>query len=103
MSIEFNEDITSIYADNGLGKTSIFDGFTWVLFGMDSKDRKSFGIKTYDENGPPYRAYHNEVTATLLVNGEEVTLCRRYSEKWTEEARIGGRGVRRARGRTFVL
>ncbi len=85
LSIEFNEDITSIYADNGLGKTSIFDGFTWVLFGKDSKDRKSFGIKTYDENGTAIPRIPHEVTATLLVNGEEVTLCRRYSEKWTKK------------------
>ena len=85
LSIEFNEDITSIYADNGLGKTSIFDGFTWVLFGKDSKDRKSFGIKTYDENGTAIPRIPHEVTATLLVNDEEVTLCRRYSEKWTKK------------------
>ena len=85
LSVEFNEDITSIYADNGLGKTSIFDGFTWVLFGKDSKDRKSFGIKTYDESGTAIPRIPHEVTATLLVNDEEVTLCRRYSEKWTKK------------------
>lgn len=85
LSIKFNEEITSIYADNGLGKTSIFDGFTWVLFGKDSKDRKSFGIKTYDENGNFIPRIPHEVTATLLVNGEEVSLCRRYNEKWTKK------------------
>ena len=85
LSVEFNKDLTSIYADNGLGKTSIFDGITWVLFGKDSKDRKSFGIKTYDENNRVIPRIPHEVTVTLLVDGEEVTLCRRYNEKWTKK------------------
>lgn len=85
LTIDFNSDLTSIYADNGLGKTSIFDGFTWVLFGKDSKDRKNFGIKTYDENGKTIPRIPHEVTVTLLVNDEEITLCRRYNEKWTKK------------------
>lgn len=85
LTVDFDSDLTSIYADNGLGKTSIFDGFTWVLFGKDSKDRKSFGIKTYDESGKTIPRIPHEVTVTLLVNGEEVTLCRRYNEKWTKK------------------
>lgn len=85
LTVDFDSDLTSIYADNGLGKTSIFDGFTWVLFGKDSKDRKNFGIKTYDETGKAIPKIPHEVTVTLLVNGEEVTLCRRYNEKWTKK------------------
>lgn len=34
MTIEFNEDITTLCGRNGSGKTSIFDGFTWLLFGL---------------------------------------------------------------------
>lgn len=85
LTVDFDSDLTSISADNGLGKTSIFDGFTWVLFGKDSKDRKNFGIKTYDETGKAIPKIPHEVTVTLLVNGEEVTLCRRYNEKWTKK------------------
>lgn len=85
LTVDFDSDLTSISADNGLGKTSIFDGFTWVLFGKDSKDRKNFGIKTYDETGKTIPKIPHEVTVTLLVNGEEVTLCRRYNEKWTKK------------------
>lgn len=85
LTVDFDSDLISISADNGLGKTSIFDGFTWVLFGKDSKDRKNFGIKTYDETGKAIPKIPHEVTVTLLVNGEEVTLCRRYNEKWTKK------------------
>lgn len=85
LSVEFNQELTSIYGDNGIGKTTIFDGITWVLFGKDSKDRKSFGIKTYDENNHVIPRIPHEVTVTLLVDDEEVTLCRRYNEKWTKK------------------
>lgn len=85
LTVDFDSDQTSIYADNGLGKTSIFDGFTWVLFGKDSKDRKNFGIKTYDDTGEAIPKIPHEVTVTLLVNDEEVNLCRRYNEKWTKK------------------
>lgn len=50
-TIEFNDKITSISGYNGLGKTTIFDAFTWLLFGKDSKGLKNFDIKTYDERG----------------------------------------------------
>ena len=40
-SIEFNADITRVLGRNGSGKTTIFDGFTWLLFGKDSEDRQS--------------------------------------------------------------
>jgi hypothetical protein len=85
LDIEFNSSLTTISARNGLGKTSIFDGFTWVLFGKNSKDQKKFGIKTWDKEGRAIPRIPHEVTVTLLVNGEEVTLCRRYNEKWTKK------------------
>ncbi len=85
LDIEFNGSLTTISARNGLGKTSIFDGFTWVLFGKNSKDQKKFGIKTWDKSGKAIPRIPHEVTITLLVNGEEVTLCRRYNEKWTKK------------------
>jgi DNA repair exonuclease SbcCD ATPase subunit len=85
LSVEFDQELTIIYGDNGIGKTTIFDGITWVLFGKDSKDRKSFGIKTYDENNHVIPRIPHEVTVTLLVDDEEVTLCRRYNEKWTKK------------------
>jgi DNA repair exonuclease SbcCD ATPase subunit len=46
LQVDFAPKQTDIYAENGLGKSSIFDGFTWVLFGKDSNGREKFGIKT---------------------------------------------------------
>lgn len=84
MTIEFNEDITTICGRNGSGKTSIFDGFTWLLFGKDSQDRKAFNIKTLDENGKAIPKLPHEVSAIIIVDGETIELCRRFNEKWVK-------------------
>ena len=84
MTIEFNEDITTICGRNGSGKTSIFDGFTWLLFGKDSQDRKAFNIKTLDENGKAIPKLPHEVSAIIIVDGETIELCSRFNEKWVK-------------------
>ena len=50
LTVDFDDTLTSILGTNGVGKTSIFDGFTWLLFGKDSENRKNFNIKTLDAN-----------------------------------------------------
>lgn len=84
-TVEFNDSMTSILGKNGSGKTTIFDAFTWLLFGKDSEDRKSFNIKTLDESGVAIPRIPHEVSAILLVDGEEISLCRRFNEKWTKK------------------
>jgi len=83
-SIEFNADITRVLGRNGSGKTTIFDGFTWLLFGKDSEDRSQFNIKTLDDKGEPIPQLPHEVSATLIVDGETVTLRRSFVEKWVK-------------------
>ena len=82
--INFSE-ITDIFAANGLGKTTIFDSFTWLLFGKDSLDRKDFEIKPLDINGISIPKIENEVEGMLLFNGEEIVLKRIHREKWTKK------------------
>lgn len=94
-TIRFNEGVSEVHGRNGSGKTTIFDGFTWLLFGKDSQDRKAFDIKTLDVNGVAIPRLPHEVSATITVDGEEVSLCRRFNEKWvkrrgaTEEEFVG--------------
>lgn len=85
LTIEFGKDVTNILGRNGSGKTTIFDAFTWVLFGKDSADRKQFDIKTLDKGGVAIPRIPHEVSITLQVDGESVTLTRRYMEKWSKK------------------
>jgi chromosome segregation ATPase len=84
LELKFSE-ITNIGGKNGTGKTTIFDAFVWLLFGKNSKDQKQFDIKTIDEEGHVIPKLPHEVIAIMEVDGEEIELCRRYSEKWTKK------------------
>lgn len=83
LEILFNEQ-TDIYGDNGTGKTTIFDAFTWLLFGKDHADNAKFEIKTLDENTQAIPQVEHEVEGVLLVDDEEITLKRIYREKWVK-------------------
>lgn len=76
---------TDVYGENASGKTTIFNGFTWLLFEKDSRDRKDFSIKTYDKNGVVLPGLNHEVEAVLSVNEKELKLKKIYREKWTKK------------------
>jgi DNA repair exonuclease SbcCD ATPase subunit len=84
IEIDFSDE-TKIYGDNGTGKSTIFDAFTWLLFGKDAQDRKDFGVKTFDENGVIIPKIDHEVTAILLIDGVETKMTRVLKEKWVKK------------------
>ena len=70
---------------NGLGKSSVADAITWVLFGKDSRRRTAFPIDPVDDAG---RIIHNldvSVELEMLIDGQLTTLRRRRSEKWVQK------------------
>ena len=85
LTIDFNDDVTTISGRNGVGKSTVFDAFTWLLFGKDSHGRKQFDVKTLDASGVAIPKIPHEVSGILNVDGKEIELCRRYSEKWTKK------------------
>lgn len=86
LSIDFNDTVTNIYGRNGSGKTTVFDAFTWLLFGKDSSNSKQFDLKTLDADGKIIPQIPHEVSAVLVVNGEQITLTRRFTEKWVKRS-----------------
>nr|WP_289038222.1 AAA family ATPase [uncultured Allobacillus sp.] len=74
-----------VFGDNATGKTTVFDGFVWLLFDKDSNNKKDFQIKTVSEDGKELHNLNHEVEATFLLNGQELTLKKVYTEKWTKK------------------
>lgn len=84
--LEFGGENRSIYGDNATGKTSIYDGLVWLLFGKDSagNGEKNIDIKPLNADGSVRD--HGAVTAVeavFLEDGEEVTLKRTFREIWS--------------------
>ena len=74
-----------VYGANATGKTTIFDGFTWLLFDKNSQNKKDFNIKTLDQNGKALHGLEHTVEAVLQVDGKLVTLRKTLTEKWTKK------------------
>ena len=85
MSIEFDPSETTLRGANGSGKTTVFDAFTWLLFGKDSSDRKDFNLKTLDDSGRAIEKLPHEVEATIIVGGDVVKLRKCFIEKWVKK------------------
>lgn len=72
-----------IYGDNGTGKTTIYNAFTWLLFDKASTGIKNFTPKTKDANGQDVHYLTNKVEATLqLADGSIHTFTKALSEIW---------------------
>lgn len=84
----FDGQNARIEGDNGTGKSTVFDAFTWLLFGKDhqGRDWTNFNIKPID---PATReTIHgldgHWVEAVLLINGVRKTLRRVVTEDWVK-------------------
>lgn len=80
----FEDGRTDIFGANGTGKTTVFDAFTWLLFGKDSTDRKDFEIKTLDALGKVIPKIEHEVNAIIEVDNVEISIRRILKENWVK-------------------
>lgn len=81
LSIDFTHE-TDIVGTNGVGKSTIFDAYTWLLYGKNSHDQNDFAIKTLDENNRAIPKLEHEVVGTFDVDSKIITFKRVYREKW---------------------
>ena len=70
---------------NGSGKTTIFDAFTWLLFGKDSLDNAKFEIRPLDKDGKQIDNVEICVAATLEIDGKEVELKKTQKQNWVKK------------------
>lgn len=73
----------SVYADNGVGKTTIATALFYLFFGKDSNNRKDFEIKTLGADGQPIHFLEHTVEGSFEISGQPLTLAKIYKEKWT--------------------
>lgn len=69
----------AIYGDNGTGKTTVFNAFTWLLFDKPSTGAKNFTPKTKSTNGEVHGLDHT-ASAVLEHNGKRLSVTKTYRE-----------------------
>ena len=79
------KDTTNIYGDNAVGKTTIFDAYSWLLWDKDSLNRKDFAIKPYDKNGNEVHNLESIVEGDFVFGDTNLTLKKIYKEVWTKK------------------
>jgi len=70
----------NIYGDNETGKTTLFDGFIWLLFDKDSLNQSAFEIKPIGQHG-----LTTTVSAVIDLDGRSTELKKEFYEKWVKE------------------
>lgn len=83
LTIDFGK-VTNIFGENGTGKTTIQDSFTFLLFDKDSKDSTKFDVQPLDKDNNPIHNLETIIEAILDIDGKEVALKRVYKEKYSK-------------------
>lgn len=78
-------DKTNISGDNATGKTTIFDAYSWLLWGKDSLSRKDYEIKPYDDNNNVIHNLESSVEGVFDIDGKETAFTRVFKEVWTKK------------------
>jgi predicted ATP-dependent endonuclease of OLD family len=84
LEIDFAQQ-TTIAGTNGVGKSTIFDAYTWLLYGKNSHDQQDFSIKRLDENGNMIHNLVASVRGVFILDSDVIQLERRYKEKWQKK------------------
>lgn len=74
-------DNAKITAENGVGKTTVYDAFLWLLFGKDSTGRTSFELRPLSQQNKPLKGLVLSVQAELECDGVLHVVKKEHREK----------------------
>lgn len=80
-SYEFSDELTYISGGNGVGKTTVANAITYVLFGTDLKGN-ALDIKTYDADHNIIPEIPHSAELFVVVDGEGINLKRTLTDSW---------------------
>ena len=81
--------VTDIYGDNGTGKTTIADAFTWLLFDRDSSGSTKFGVRPRNEDKSLVNHVEIMVEGEFEVDGSQLSLKKVQKQNWVKKRGTG--------------
>lgn len=76
---------TKISGQNAVGKTTIFDAFTWLLFNKNSSVEEKFNVRPLNKEGTRIDNVEIKVVAIMDVDGKEVELSKVQKQNWVKK------------------
>ena len=84
LDVNFSEN-TKISGQNAVGKTTIFDAFTWLLFNKNSAGDEKFNVRPLNKEGTRIDNVEIKVVAIMDVDGKEVELSKVQKQNWVKK------------------
>lgn len=85
LELNYGGDCAAIFGDNATGKTTVFNAYTWLLFGKASTGAKGFNPKTKNNNGDVHNVEHASEASFETENGAIVTLRKVFREVYNKK------------------
>jgi len=82
--LEIEGKNATVKGNNGVGKTTQYDAFLWLLFDKDSANNAKFSVKPQDKNGNEIHFLETSVEAELFVDGKPLKLKKVLTENWVK-------------------
>ena len=74
---------------NGVGKTSVYDAWLWLLFGKNAEGRTDFSFRPYDADNKAIEGLVVLVEATLEIDGDVIVLRKEHHENIVKDKLTG--------------
>lgn len=79
---------TEVHGMNRVGKSRLFDAYTFLMFGKDSLGNSDFPIKNINESGDTQHGLDHSVFG--VFENPDISLRRTYSEDWGQRGKLKG-------------